>query len=234
MIISHEHKFIFLKTRKTAGTSVELALRQLCGPDDIIAPIGNAEERRQQSLHYKGRPPQNWRVHGWWQSPRPLFKRYWFRFNPGDYGFYNHIPAKQARALFNDDKAWHSYFKFAFERNPWDRQVSAYHFRYRNTKPTPPFSSYMRRRRRAWINNYEIYSIDGTPCVDFIGRFESLDSDLRKALQQAGVSFDQELPRAKTNFRANEKHYRDYYDDETRKIVADWYAPEIGLLHYEF
>jgi Sulfotransferase family len=131
-------------------------------------------------------------------------------------------------------KAWRSYFKFAFERNPWDRQVSAYHFRYRDTKPAPPFSSYMRRRRRAWINNYEIYSIDGTPCVDFIGRFESLDSDLCKALQQAGVSFDQELPRAKTNFRANEKHYRDYYDDETRKIVADWYAPEIGLLHYEF
>ena len=146
MIISHEHKFIFLKTRKTAGTSVELALRQLCGPDDIIAPIGNAEERRQQSLHYEGRPPQNWRVHGWWQSPRPLFKRYWFRFNPGDYGFYNHIPAKEARALLNDDKAWRSYFKFAFERNPWDRQVSAYHFRYRDTKPAPPFSTYMRRR----------------------------------------------------------------------------------------
>ena len=234
MIISHEHKFIFLKTRKTAGTSVELALRQLCGPDDVIAPIGDAEERRQQSLHYQGRPPQNWRVHGWWQSPRPLFKRYWFRFSPGDYGFYNHIPAKQARALLNDDRAWRSYFKFAFERNPWDRQVSAYHFRYRDAKDALPFSSYMRRRRRAWINNYEIYSIDGTPCVDFIGRFESLDADLRKALQQTGLSFDQEFPRAKTNFRGNEKHYRDYYDDETRKIVADWYAPEIGLLHYEF
>ena len=30
-----------------------------------------------------------------------------------------------------------------------------------------------------------------------------------------------------------QQHYR-YYDDETRKIVADWYAPEIDLLHYEF
>jgi len=39
MIISHEHKFIFLKTRKTAGTSIELALSHLCGPDDIVTPM---------------------------------------------------------------------------------------------------------------------------------------------------------------------------------------------------
>ena len=32
MIVSHEHKFIFLKTKKTAGTSIELALSELCGP----------------------------------------------------------------------------------------------------------------------------------------------------------------------------------------------------------
>jgi hypothetical protein len=30
MIVSHEHKFIFLKTKKTAGTSIELALSALC------------------------------------------------------------------------------------------------------------------------------------------------------------------------------------------------------------
>ncbi|MEL6382956.1 MAG: chondroitin 4-O-sulfotransferase, partial [Cyanobacteria bacterium J06626_18] len=32
MIISHEYKFIFLKTRKTAGTSIEIALSKFCGP----------------------------------------------------------------------------------------------------------------------------------------------------------------------------------------------------------
>ena len=32
MIISHEHKFIFLKTKKTAGTAIEAALSELCGP----------------------------------------------------------------------------------------------------------------------------------------------------------------------------------------------------------
>ena len=164
-----------------------------------------------------GRGPQNWRVHGWWQSKRPLFRRYWFRANAGDYGYYNHIPAKEARALLNDDKVWRSYFKFTFERNPWDRQVSAYHFRYRRTDNPPPFSSYLHRKRRAWINNYEIYSIDGDPCADFVGKFESLTADFRKALKEIGLDSDQELPRAKANFRRSQKHYRDYYDDETRK-----------------
>lgn len=230
MIISHKHRFIFLKTRKTAGTSIELALSHLCGPDDIITPMSPNDE----PIRAGGRGPQNWRVHGWWQSKRPLFERYWFRANAGDYGFYNHIPATEARELLNDDKVWRSYFKFTFERNPWDRQVSAYHFRYRRTDNPPPFSSYLHRKRRAWINNYEIYSIDGDPCVDFVGKFESLTADFRKALKEIGLAFDQDLPRAKANFRRSQKHYREYYDDETRGMVGDWYAPEIRLLAYEF
>ena len=39
MIISHRYKFIFIKTHKTAGSSMEMALGPLCGPDDIIAPM---------------------------------------------------------------------------------------------------------------------------------------------------------------------------------------------------
>jgi hypothetical protein len=173
-------------------------------------------------------------VHGWWQSRRPLFQRYWLKSHARDYGFYNHIPAKEARELLNNDKIWRSYFKFAFERNPWDRQVSAYHFRYRRTDNPPPFANYMQRKRRARINNFEIYSIDGHPCVDFVGRFETIAEDFRKALKEVGLSFDQELPRAKTTYRRANKHYRDYYNDETRSMVSDWYAPEIRLLSYEF
>lgn len=35
MIISHKHKFIFVKTRKTAGSSIENFLYKKLGPDDI-------------------------------------------------------------------------------------------------------------------------------------------------------------------------------------------------------
>jgi hypothetical protein len=39
VIVSHRHRFIFVKTLKTAGTSIEVFLSQICGPDDIVTPI---------------------------------------------------------------------------------------------------------------------------------------------------------------------------------------------------
>ena len=39
MIICHQHRFIFVKTLKTAGTSIEVFLSQHCGPLDVVTPI---------------------------------------------------------------------------------------------------------------------------------------------------------------------------------------------------
>ena len=36
MIISHKYKFIFIKTRKTAGTTIEYNLSKYLGKNDII------------------------------------------------------------------------------------------------------------------------------------------------------------------------------------------------------
>jgi hypothetical protein len=230
LIISHEHKFIFLKTRKTAGTSIELALSELCGGADIITPLTETDE----VLRSHGRGAQNWRLHGWWQSPRPFIRRRFFKFTAQDYGFYNHMPAEEAKALINDDKVWRNYFKFAFERNPWDRQVSWYHHRYRRKESPPSFDTFIRSDRRARINNYEIYSIDGSPAVDFLGRFETLENDVRYALGQVGLKLDKDLPRAKTTFRPNARPYRDYYDTDAIAIIGNWYKSEIDLLGYSF
>jgi hypothetical protein len=230
MIVSHAHKFIFLKTKKTAGTSIELALSELCGEDDVITPLTNIDE----ALRNGKRGAQNWRLHGWWGSGRPSWKRRWLKFTAQDYGFYNHMPAEEAKTLIGDDKMWRSYFKFAFDRNPWDRQVSWYHHRYRRKDEPPPFAEFMRSDRHARINNYDIYAIDGDLAVDFVGRFESLEQDLKHALAQVGLKLDSALPRAKTTFRRSPAPYRDYYDGDTRDIVGDWYAREIELLDYAF
>ena len=230
MIVSHVHKFIFLKTKKTAGTSIELALSALCGGTDVITPLTEIDE----ALRAGGRGAQNWRLHGWWGSPRPFFERRFLKFTAEDYGFYNHMPAEQARKLLNDDAVWRSYFKFAFDRNPWDRQVSWYLYKTKSKRVRPSFERFMGSRRRAYVTNYAQYTIEGALAVDFVGRYEKLEEDLKHALGQVGLTLDQPLPRAKTTFRKSAKPYRDYYDSDTREIVGDWYAREIKLLDYAF
>jgi hypothetical protein len=230
MIVSHAHKFIFLKTKKTAGTSIELALTKLCGDEDIITPLTAIDEARRVD----GRGAQNWKLHGWWNSPRPFWKRRLLKFTAADYGFYNHMTAEAAKTLLNDDKVWRSYFKFAFDRNPWDRQVSFYQHRYRKEQTPPSFPDFIHGDKRARINNYEIYSLDGDVAVDFVGRYENLEADLKHALSQVGLTLDEALPRAKGTFRKDNRPYRAFYDDDTRDIVGDWYAREIKLLDYAF
>lgn len=50
MILSERHNFIFIKGMKVAGTSVEIALSRLCGPDDIVTPVSAIDERLRLSL----------------------------------------------------------------------------------------------------------------------------------------------------------------------------------------
>ena len=94
--------------------------------------------------------------------------------------------------------------------------------------------TFIHKDKKAHINNFGVYSIDGNLAVDFLGRFETLEKDLRFALEHVGLSTAEALPDAKTRFRPGSVPYRDHYDDDTRNIVADWYAQEIKLLGYEF
>jgi hypothetical protein len=44
MLLNHKYKFIFLRTGKTAGTSMQLFLSQFCGDKDIISPVSIEDE----------------------------------------------------------------------------------------------------------------------------------------------------------------------------------------------
>jgi hypothetical protein len=70
----------------------------------------------------------------------------------------------------------------------------------------------------------------GNVIVDFIGKFENLDSDREKVSKRLGI--DKALPHE--NSRARKKHYTEYYNDRTRKLIAERFAIDIEYFGYEF
>jgi hypothetical protein len=231
MILSHEHRFLFLKTRKTAGTSVECALSAICGPNDVVTPLNKEGE----SLRLGGRP-QNYVL-----RPAPLHIRalrvlgVMKRRHPGeivldDHEPYDGIVAKLGSGCFA------GYRTVTIERNPWDRQVSFYHWRKRvRGREAMTFEDFLRDEALARINNFEIYSSNGTIVADTVMRYESLEDDLHAFLRSLGIERDFVLPKAKQKYRgSNRTPYRDYYTARTKALVGEWYRREIEALGYTF
>ena len=213
VIASHKHRFIFLKTRKTAGTSVEIALSKVCGPDDIITEISPEDEALRRAAG--GLPPQNF------ASP-PLARK-----------AYNHMGAKAVRDLVGAE-TFADYFTFAIERNPWDAVVSLYFWKYKDRDELPDFEAYV---QEIWIeqlaNNRRLYRIRGQMVLDRVLRYEHLDTELREVWDHLGLPGEPDLPRAKGNARPA-GHYRELYSDASRQRVADVFADTIEAFGYEF
>ena len=119
-----------------------------------------------------------------------------------------------------------SYFKFTFVRNPWDRLVSAYQYskRFGNTTDF-----------KEWVVNIDPNhkygpQYDFVKGSDFIGKFENLQEDFNIVCDKIGIP-QQQLPHKNAT---KHKHYTEYYDDETRQIVAEKYAKDIEYFNYEF
>ena len=122
-----------------------------------------------------------------------------------------------------------NYFSFAFVRNPWDMMLSFYFFkrniaRYKIDKNTS-FKNFL----ESPILNQRSY-IKGFSRNSFVGRFENLQNDFDIVCDKIGI-LRQQLPHKN---KSNHKHYTEYYDDETRKIVAEKYAKDIEHFGYEF
>lgn len=230
MIISHRHKFIFLKTNKTAGTSVEIALSRVCGPEDVITPVSPEDELTRNECG--GRGPQHYVAPFWqyrWKDATRLVaegrKKYRFR---------NHLQARQVRARIGE-AVWDSYFKFCIERNPWDRVISLYYWHY-PSEPRPAVSEFVHSEEPLDLKRagFELYTIDGTLAVNKVCRFERLADELEDIRTKLGIAETLELPRAKSRFRSDKRSYREILTDTDRRKIAEVFAPEIEMMGYEF
>jgi hypothetical protein len=229
MIINHKYRFIFVKTRKTAGTSIEIALSRYCGPDDIVTKITERDEATRAALGYQGPvnhllPRERWTTRDWF---RHYVRREEIRYR-------NHMPALEIRARIGPD-IWNSYYKFCFERNPWDRTISAYYWDNRSLGQLPEFEPWLKSPKRSRImSNWPLYAIDGQIAVDKVYRYEDLRGALDELVQRLSLPGPLELPDAKRQTRKDRRPYQELYSAQAREYVARVCAPEIEAFGYRF
>jgi hypothetical protein len=231
MIVSHEHRFIFVKTRKTAGTSIETYLSSRCGAQDIVSPVKPPEP---------GHVPRNYRgLFNPWPEIRASGGRRTFRTLSQlvrRRRFLGLLPAYVLRSRLPRE-TWDGYFKFCVERNPWDKVVSGFHFQAQERGMRLSFEEFLASRRLFGLSDFRMYTdpTDGRPIVDRILRFEALDRELGEVLERLGLPWNGALGvRAKSGFRRDRRPYAELYDEPGRRRVAEVFVREIALLGYTF
>jgi hypothetical protein len=144
------------------------------------------------------------------------------------------------------------YLTFAFVRNPWDRLVSEYFYRlkcgsfpYLDYPLSPPsdFDMFVQLvtavdlRTRTHVAANHLYPQTDFICdrtdrfqVDFVGRFESFERDLRVIASARGVRLG-DVPRINATSHGP---YRDYYTAATAEAVGKLYARDREVLGYAF
>jgi len=229
MLISHQHRFIFLKTQKTAGTAIEIALRAVMHSDDVITPISAADEQLNRQLGHLG--PRHFRAPlGEYQrhdllkliSRGKLKKR-----------FYNHIPAAQVRAQLPSD-VWDGYLKISVERNPFDKAISSYYWRTRKQRQPVSILDYLLHCPASELSNWPIYTIDDRPVVDVMLRQEHLPDDLAALGERLALATPLALPqqRPKGQFRRDRRPWPEVLDAAAEQRVREVCAREIAAFHY--
>ncbi|MEQ9619806.1 MAG: sulfotransferase family 2 domain-containing protein [Deltaproteobacteria bacterium] len=233
MIISHKHKFIFIKTRKTAGSSIQIYLSKHCGEKDILTPIDRPEQPY-RPRNYRGlyNPIPEFLERR--RSPSKLFVTFCRFFILRRYQ--SHIKARELRKRLPRD-VWEGYYKFTVERNPWDKVLSHYHFvrqRYGKYNKDISFDEYLEVAELPY--NYTKYTdLNGEIIVDRVLRYENLTDELCEIFGSLGVPFNGSLGTVeKSHYRKDRRHYREVYTPGQKAKVEKLFQPEIELLGYEF
>jgi hypothetical protein len=210
MILSHQNKFIFIHIYKVAGASIKMVFDQY---DDRTRSDFSSLNNFKFFLGKK--------------------------FNRVAYLAIDHLKASEIKTKINSD-IFNSYFKFCFVRNPWDWQVSLYHFmlqdkdhwQHRIVNKMKSFEDYIEWRIDG---NYElqkdfVYDENGNMLVNFVGKFENLQTDFAIICDKINIP-RVNLPHVNTSKHA---YYKDYYNENTKDLIYKTFKEDITLFNYEF
>lgn len=226
MIISHKHKFIFIKTHKTASTSIEIALSTICGKEDVITQLSPKSIRAKYSLKEK----QNTTVALHRYSFPELFYALITRKKKK---FHQHMTCEEVKKSVSKS-VWNSYYKFSIERNPFDRMVSLYYWRGADKN----YGSILQFLKGVNFNNtdsFNKYTIDGKVAVDKVYQYEDLDYFLADFSKKIGLEEILKLPNyhAKSDTR-KVNDYKQILDYESRKYIEKRFKRVIDLFGYHY
>ncbi len=217
MLISYSHKFIFFHVAKVAGLSIRATL----------------EEYAQEPKKFKIRRPP--KMSG--DRPNPLYEMW--------ESALIHAKAREARKELPAE-VYNNFYKFAFVRNPWDWQISMYHFilketshiKYELVKSMGSFEEYLEwvastkkpyAKGATKLQREMITGDDGELIVDFVGRYETLAQDFHHVCQVLNI--EASLPHSN---RTVHRGYQSYYNERTKKIVEEHFKEDIELFGYTF
>jgi len=186
-----------------------------------------------------------------WKERAPLLLKY----NPdpakGPERLAHLTAAEYVQYGYMTRKELRTYFKFSFVRNPWARIVSEYNFaKYHQTMSFKDFVTNGRPTENSYSDAYRhvlpqydfLHDDQGNLLVDFIGRFENLQTDFNHVCSRLGFK-ETLLPRINVSTsdilsnmvkRSNRSDYTEYYDAETKRTIETVYQKDIQTFDYRF
>lgn len=229
MIISHKYKFIFIKTRKTAGTSVEAYLSDVCGGQDVFTPLWPPVSNH-NPRNYDGRWPLLREILP--SATRGLAElRVTTRQFLYAQRYYNHISSWRLYCRVSSS-VWHEYFKFCVDRNPFDKTLSHFHMHKVRSGGELTLADYFSRGN--FCLNYPLYTdLHQRLLVDRVLRYESLDHELGEVFGKLGVPWEGRLGvQAKSEYRKDRTHYSEVLSNRQKDIIRSAFAMEFDLNGY--
>jgi hypothetical protein len=230
MIVSYARKFIFIKTKKTAGTTAEAVLATGCAPGDIVTHpsgkyvgmdlarfvsfFGEGGNTPMEIDDEEGTDKARGRKHG---------------------EFYNHMMAGEIRDKV-DRTFWDSACKLTIERHPYEKAVSQAYWRQLKKKKlsSEDFPTTLDRVVRTGdYVGFKRWSIDRKIAVDDFIRHETLLADLTRIGKRLGFPVPQTLPQLKNQTRLDHRPAKEILSEEQREIVFQRCREEFEILGYK-